>query len=89
MPDGPGTRPEIGLARSRAASAAIRSHEAPGAACAHADARAHAASKSPGIESIVLRYHGSRPLAKYVESSVTLRTSRGKRAANTCAKNEP
>src|ERR1700759_1577298 len=74
FPVASGTRPEIGAWRTRAASCPIRVQDDPGSALAHALARAHAASKAAGSDCAVLRYHGSRPLAGYVESSTTLRT---------------
>ncbi len=88
-PSGPGTTPAIGCSRRLSASAPMRAQDEPGAALAHAGERLHAASNAAGIDSIVLRYHGSRPTVSYVESRITLRTSCGKRDANTCAKNEP
>jgi hypothetical protein len=60
-PSGPGSTPEIGCSRRLLASASMRSQDEPGAASAHADERPQAASKAAGIESIVLRYQGSRP----------------------------
>src|SRR5580700_9766341 len=87
-PNGPGTIPLTGWLPSRAASASIRCHELPGFA-AHAVLRAHAASKSAGMVSIVLWYQGSSPRTWYVESRITDCTSDGYRDAKTCANHEP